>query len=82
LSTRRRRQLPRSPRWGAEWRHAVRNLRASVEDTVAHAQWGVPRFTPDRVGLQVLDHVYQLNSRTPPVLQVIIAELVRQSRSN
>lgn len=81
LSTnRRRRSLPRSPKWGADWRHAVRNLRAAVEDAAPHAKWGVRRFTADRVGMTVLDHIDELNSRTLPILHVLVGELVRQSR--
>lgn len=79
-TTRRRRSLPRSPKWGADWRRSVRGLRIAVEDTVGNAHWGCPRFTPDRVGLTIIDHIRELDSTTLPVLQVVFAELVRQSR--
>jgi hypothetical protein len=77
LSTRRR--LPGSPHWGRDWQHAVRNLRAAVGNAHHHAKRR-SHFTTDKVGVEVIDLIGQLDSRALPVLHVLIGELAKQSR--
>jgi hypothetical protein len=59
----------------------VRQLRGAVEHTVATAKWGDPRFTPNKVGSEVIDLIDGLNSRALAVLHVVVGELVRQSQN-
>ena len=76
------RPLPGSPHWGGDWRRAVRHLRSAVENAVQNAKWGDPRFTPDKVGTEVIDLIGELNSHSLAVLHVLIGELAKQSRRN
>jgi hypothetical protein len=39
------------------------------------------RFTADRVGMEVIDHVDHLDGRALPILHVLIGELVKQSKN-
>jgi hypothetical protein len=74
-----RRRLPGSPHWGGDWRLAVRNLRAAVENAIHHARWQ-SRFTTDQVGTEVIDLVEQLDGQALAVLHVLIGELAKQSK--
>ena len=76
--TSRTRRLPGSPHWGPDWKLAIRNLRAAVENAIQHA-WRL-RFTPDAVGTEVIDLINQLDSRALAVLHVVIGELAKQSK--
>ena len=79
LSSRPRR-LPGSPHWGRDWKFAVRNLRAAIENAAHHARWWCSRFTAHQVGDEVIDLVTQLDCESLAVLHIVIGELAKQSK--
>ena len=78
LSSRSRR-FPGSPHWGSDWRHAVLNLRAALNNATHHA-YQRSRFTTHQVGDEVIDLVTQLDGQALAVLHVVIGELAKQSK--
>ncbi|MGO8925124.1 MAG: hypothetical protein ACLQF4_19570 [Xanthobacteraceae bacterium] len=80
LSTRRR-HLPGTAHRGAGWKSAVGILRAAVQNCVGHVDWE-STLTADAVGMRVLDHIGELDSRTRRVLAIVLGILVRQSRKD
>jgi hypothetical protein len=80
LSTHRR-PLPGTAHRGPEWRSAVGILRAAVQNCVDHVDWR-STLTADAVGMRVLDHIGELDSRALRVLAIVLGILVRQSRKD
>jgi len=57
-----RRRLPGSPHWGGSWQRAVGTLRKATEGAIYHARQH-SGFTANQVGIEVIDHIDELNSR-------------------
>jgi hypothetical protein len=80
LSSRRPR-LPGTAHRGPEWRSAVGILRTAIQNAVTHVNWQ-SSVTADQVGMRVLDHINELNSRALRVLMIVLGILVRASRKD
>jgi hypothetical protein len=73
--------LPGTPHRGPEWKSAVGILRTALTNAVTHVNWR-SSLTADQVGMRVLDHIGELDSRALRILAIVLGILVKASRKD
>jgi hypothetical protein len=73
-----RRKLTGTRHEGARWTRTVRALRKAVKDAVNNASWRSD-VTSDAIGMRVLDHLHEHDTRSLHVLDLVDSMLVRAS---
>jgi hypothetical protein len=73
--------LPGTAHRGPEWKAAVGLVRSALQNAIAHIDWR-STMTADQVGMRVLDHINELDSRALRILAIVLGILVRVSRKD
>jgi len=73
------RKLPGPRHEGREWDRAVKRLRSATRDAVSKACWRTD-YTPDSVGVSIIEHLSELHPGALHVLSLVTGILIKASR--
>ena len=76
-----RRRLTGTAHRGPGWVNAVHCLRAATQNALQHGGWRrSATINKDKVGLHIIDHIDELDTKALHVLAVVFGILVKASR--